>query len=568
MKTVGSQMAAFAAVGGTLQRRLRPFITYIVLLVAVVLAYGWLFHVIMAWEGQDHSWFTGVYWALTVMSTLGFGDITFHSDVGRAFSSVVLLTGMVLLLIIMPFLFIQHVYAPWLEQRTQGRIRELRQIPARVRDHVLICTNDPVALGLIHQLQLAGVPAYVIEPEPGRALQLRDAGIPVLTGEIDSVDTYRAARVEHARLVFANESDTVNSNIVLTVRELSASVPIAAVAESEDSVDVLEMSGATHVLPLKRRLGEHLANRASALSAHANVIGRFHDLLLAEFPVHNTPLQGKTIRDTRLREFTGVTIVGVWDHARLKPARPDLELTPQCVPVVIGTAAQIEELNEILVIYDANPSPVLVIGGGKVGRAAASALKRRAIPVHVVERNAELEPKIRGIPDRLFIGDAADREVLDQAGILETPSILLTTHDDAMNIYLSVYCRRLNPEARILTRVTHERNIEAIRRAGADFVLSYASFGVQTVFAIVRDREIVVLGEDVNLFYVRLPSSLANKTLAEAEIGARTGLAVIGVQRNGNVETDLGRDMRLPVDGELVVLGSTEQRARFQELYR
>ena len=568
MKTVSSQMAALVAASGNLRRKVRPFVSYIVLLVAVVLAYGWLFHVIMAWEGQRHSWFTGIYWALTVMSTLGFGDITFQSDLGRVFSSIVLLTGIVLLLIIMPFLFIQHVYAPWLERRTRGRIRELRSLPASVQDHVLICHDDPIALGLIHQLHLAGVPAYLIEPDPERALQLLDAGLPVLTGEVDSVETYRAARAEHARLVFANESDTVNSNIVLTVRELSESVPIAAVADFEDSIDVLEMSGATHVLPLKQRLGEHLANRASAQSAHANVIGRFHDLLLAEFPVHNTPLQGKTIRETGLREHTGVTIVGVWDHARLKPARPDLELTPHCVPVVIGTAAQIEDLNEILVIYDANPSPVLVIGGGKVGRAAASALKRRAVPVHVVERMAELEPKIRGIPDRLFIGDAADRDVLDEAGIADTPSILLTTHDDAMNVYLSVYCRRLNPAARILTRVTHERNIEAIRRAGADFVLSYASFGVQTVFSIVRGREIVVLGEDVNLFYLRLPPSLADKTLAQAEIGARTGLNVIGIQQNGRVETELARDLRLPRDGELVVLGSTEQRIRFKELYK
>jgi Trk K+ transport system NAD-binding subunit len=144
---------------------------------------------------------------------------------------------------------------------------------------------------------------------------------------------------------------------------------------------------------------------------------------------------------------------------------------------------------------------------------------------------------------------------------------LLTTHDDAVNIYLTVYCRRLNPEARILTRVTHERNIEAIRRAGADFVLSYASFGVQTVFSIVRGREIVVLGEDVSLFYIKVPSALAGKTLAEAEIGARTGLNVIAIQRNGRVHTELGRELRLPSESELVALGSTEQRMRFTEAY-
>lgn len=567
MKTIGSQLAALVTGGGKLRQQLAPFARYVALLIAVVLFYGWLFHVIMAWEGQEHSWFTGVYWALTVMSTLGFGDITFESDLGRVFSSVVLLSGIVLLLIILPFLFIRFVYAPWLEQQSRGRLRALRSVPAETAGHVLICANDPIALGLIRRLDLASVPAYVIEPDADRAMLMRNVGLPVVTGEIDAVDTYRSAGAARARLVLANASDTVNSNIVLTVRELSASLPVIALVEMEDSIDVLELSGATHVLPLKQRLGEHLANRVSAGTAHANVIGKFHDLLLVEFPAHNTPLQGRTIRETRLREFTGVTIVGVWERGRFQPPRPDLALSPFSVPVAVGTAEQIEELNEMLVIYDANPNPVLVIGGGKVGRAAARALKRREIPVHLVERNPALEPEIQGIPDRLFLGDAADRRILDEAGIAETPCILLTTHDDAMNVYLTVYCRRLNPAARILTRVTHERNVEAIQRAGADFVLSYASFGVQTVFSIVLEREFVMLGEGVDLFYLGLPPSLSGKTLAEAAIGARTGLNVIGIQRDGQVITNVPPEQRLAKGSMLVALGSAGQRERFGAVY-
>ena len=567
MKTIGSHLATLFTEETKLRRQLAPFVKYVVLLVVVVLLYGWLFHAIMAREGQEHSLFTGVYWALTVMSTLGFGDITFESDLGRAFSTLVLMTGMVLLLIILPFLFIRVVYAPWLEQRSRSRIRSLQSVPEGLAGHVLICANDPIAPGLIRRLQLADVPVYVIEPDADRAMHMQDVGTPVFMGEVDSVDTYRAARVAQARLVLANASDTVNSNIVLTVRELSESVPIVALAEVEDSIDVLELSGATHVLPLTHQLGEHLANRVSAGRSHANVIGKFHDLLLAEFPVHNTPFQGRTIRDTRLREFTGATIVGVWERGRFLPARPDLELSPLSVPVAIGTPEQIAELDEVLVIYDANPNPVLIVGGGKVGRAAAAALKRREIPVHMVERDPELKAQIASIPERLFLGDAADRRVLDAAGIAETPSVLLTTHDDAMNIYLTVYCRRLNPDARILTRVTHERNVEAIQRAGADFVLSYASLGVQTVFSIVQGRELVVLGEGVDLFYVPLPPSLADKTLADAGIGARTGLNVIGVQKDGQIDTNLPPDRRLVKGSTLLALGSAEQRERFGEVY-
>jgi uncharacterized protein with PhoU and TrkA domain len=115
--------------------------------------------------------------------------------------------------------------------------------------------------------------------------------------------------------------------------------------------------------------------------------------------------------------------------------------------------------------------------------------------------------------------------------------------------------------------VTHERNVEAIQRAGADFVLSYASFGAQTVFSIVRDKELVVLGEGVDLFHVPLPPSLTGRTLTEADIGARTGLNVIGVRVYGRMEANPHPDKKLVGGAELVALGSTAARERFRTTF-
>jgi Trk K+ transport system NAD-binding subunit len=566
MKTLVSLLTSF--MGQRTQRpRTRALVYYALMLFSVVLLYGWLFHVIMAHEGQEHSWFTGVYWALTVMSTLGFGDITFTSDLGRAFSTFVLVTGVVMLLIILPFLFIRMVYAPWLDQRNRSRWKALRRIPREAEGHVVICANDPIALGLIRRLELAGVPAYLIEPDPNRAIQMHDEGVPVIAGEVDSIETYENARIERARLVFANSSDTVNTNIVLTVRERAPAIPVVAIADSVDSVDILELGGVNHVLTLTLLLGEHLAKRVSAGNVRANIIGHFHQSLLAEFPVKHTPLEGRTIRDSGLREELGVNVVGVWHEGRLLPADPDLELSSLSVPVVIASEEQVETIDAMLIIHEANTNPVIIIGGGRVGRAAAETLKQNDVKVHVVERSRDLEAELIDIPDRLFIGDAADRSVLDAAGIQEAPSILLTTHDDAMNVYLTVYCRRLNPEARILTRVTHERNIDAIQRAGANYVLSYASLGVQIVTSIVRDRELIVLGEGVEVYYIPLPKQLAGKTLAETGIGARAGLNVIGIDQDGQVRTDLTAGQVLESGCTLVTIGGPEQRRAFQQLY-
>ncbi len=565
MKFLASQLATFLSERQA-QQNVRALLKYLAFLVAIILLYAVLFHVIKAnVEGERHSWVTGVYWTLTVMSTLGFGDITFQSDIGRVFSIVVLMSGIVLLLIVLPFVFIRHFYAPWLEAPV--RLQAPRRVPPETSGHVLICAWDTIAPGLVERLEQRGIPYFVLEGDVARAATLRGEGISVIAGELESCATYQAAQVNRARLVLANCADTTNTNITLTVREVAPEVPIVAVVEDEDSIDILELSGASHVLPLKQRLGEHLANRINAGHAQARIVGRYHDLIIAEFTVRNTPLVGKSIRDTKLREVFGISVVAVWERGRLLPTTPDTPLSNSSVPIAVGTEAQMEKLDELLVIYDTNYNPVLVIGGGKVGSATAHALRRAEIKVHIIDHDESLRGPLAAVADRVFIGDAADRTVLEHAGLAEAPAVLLTTNDDAMNIYLAVYCRRLNPDLRIVSRITRERNLEAIHRAGADFVLSYASLGVETIYSSLVGRESVVLGETLDLFHLPVPPSLSGQTLAESGIGARTGLNVIAIRNNGHVTTNIAPTHLLESGSELVVIGDVRQRHAFSEAF-
>ena len=563
MKFLPSQLAYL--LGETQSRRnLKALFKYLVFLAAVVVVYALVFHLIMTEvEGRDHSWVTGIYWTLTVMSTLGFGDITFESDVGRLFSILVLLTGIVLLLIVLPFAFIRFFYAPWLE--AQIRVRAPRQAAPGTAGHVIISHFEAVARGLVRKLDLMAIPYFVLEPDSTRAAELHNEGVRVVAGLLDAPATYEALRARDALAVFACGNDPTNTNITLTVRELGDAIPVIAVAEDQESIDLLELAGATHVLPLKQRLGEQLAGRVNAGHAAAYVVGRFKDLQIAEFPVHGTPLVGRTIRDTRLRQTLGLNIVGVWERGRLLAAHPDLTLTASSVPVVVGTADQIAELDTLLVIYDTNYNPVVVIGGGKVGVAAVEALRKKGMAVHLVEKDELLRERLAGVPDRLFLGDAADRAVIMEAGLAEAPSVLLTTNDDAINIYLAVYCRRLNPAHRIVSRITHERNLEAIHRAGADFALSYTSLGVESVFALLAGREMVLVGEGVEFFALEIPESLAGRSLAETQLGARTGLNVIAVETAEGFTANPPADLPLPAQGKLLALGCSGQRQRFRE---
>lgn len=566
MKFITSQLLSFL-IPANVRPNLRALASYSLLLVATVALFAAGFRLIMYHvEGQEHSWVTGVYWTLTVMTTLGFGDITFHSDLGRLFSIVVLLTGVVLLLIVLPFVFIRFFYAPWMESRM--RFHAPRAVPPGTQGHVILCGLDSLATSLMARLRLHGITHFVIEPDPLKAMQLHIDGVPVVTGGVEDRATYEALEVTQARMVIANCADTINTNITLTIRDLSPQVPIAAVAEREQSIDLLELTGSNHVLPLKRRLGESLANRVNAGNLHCHIVGRMGDLLIAEFPVHNTPLVDRSLREMQLRETFGLNVVAVWERGRLVPVTPDTILADGSFPVVMGSDEQITNLDTYLVIYNTNFNPVIVIGGGKVGCVATQTLRDRGVTVHMIEREEVLRSSLEGVADQLFIGDAADRELLMGAGLADAPSVLLTTNDDAMNIYLAVYCRRLNPELRVISRITHERNIEAIHRAGADFVLSYASLGAEAIMSLLQSRESVILGEGFDLFYIPVPASLAGLPLATSHIRARTGLNVLALRRPDGEVIPVTASTVLDPDCELVMLGSEPQRLDFTKEFR
>jgi Trk K+ transport system NAD-binding subunit len=543
----------------------RALLAYLAFLAFLVTLYSVLFHIIKAnVEGEQHSWITGFYWTLVVMTTLGFGDITFTSDTGRFFSIVVLLSGVIFLLVMLPVLFIRLFYAPWLEARV--RLRAPRRVPDHTAGHIIIAEFDAIAIGLIERLRSEGIHYYVIEPDPTQAAKLVGEGVWVVAGENDSRRSYEAMRATSARMVLANCEDTVNTNITLTTREVAPDVPIVAIAEEEDSIDILQLAGATTVLPLKTQLGEYLATRVAGGRAEAHVMGSLGDLQIAELPARDTPFAGLTVRDTHLRQRTGLNLVGFWERGRLRPAYPQSQIQPDSVIVVAGGQKQMEAFNREIGTTSGSRL-VLIIGAGKVGQAAARALRRKGLTVHGIDRTAPALAALRADVDVVFEGDAADRQLLEHAGINEAASVLLTTNDDAMNIYLAVFCRRLNPQLRIVSRITHERNVEAIHRAGADFVLSYTTLGVEAILSLLRGQEPILVGEGVELFTIPVPPRLAHKPLRDSAIGSDTGLSVVAVKRGDQLLPHLTAETVLLPDMQLLMLGSREQRRAFSDAF-
>ena len=541
----------------TKRRNFRSLVRFIFILLAQVSASAVLFQIIMVLEGQQHSWITGFYWTLSTMSTLGYGDITFATDTGRIFSILVLLSGMIFMLVLLPFTFIELFYEPWIKARAASRVP--RSVSKEMEGHVILTFYGPVAMALIPKLNKFNYPYVVILPELDDVQLLSDKGINVIHGELNDPRTYHQARVEQAALVATTREDVVNTSVVFTVRGITEKTQVIATARDEVAMDVLKLAGCNRVLDLTHLMAEALARRAVGGKTFSHIVGRIDDLLIAEVDAAQTTLVGMAYNEAQWK--TSVSIVGFWARGNFQIGQPESIIEANTVLVMAGSTANLREFNENYknetILQDW--APVIIIGGGRVGRQTADALKRRNIDYVIVE---PLQERIRDNDNYIF-GSAADRSILQKAGIDKAPTVIITTRDDETNIYLTIFCRLLRPDIQIISRCTLDRSVAGLHRAGSDIVMSYASMGSDALFNLLQRSDLLMIAEGLNVFKIRVPKELAGKTLAEANIRHRTGCSVIGIDSNDKTMTNPGPDSALPGDGDMVLIGTPEGETEF-----
>ena len=90
---LGAYVAEFVALGQALTASRRKILVFLSFVLLVVLVMGTLMYVVEGPENGFTSIPVGVYWAITTMTTVGFGDITPHTDLGRVIASVMMLLG-------------------------------------------------------------------------------------------------------------------------------------------------------------------------------------------------------------------------------------------------------------------------------------------------------------------------------------------------------------------------------------------------------------------------------------------------------------------------------------------
>lgn len=483
------------------------------------------------------------------MSTLGLGDITFQSDLGRLFNVLVSVSGLAYILVLVPFTLVK------LFQSTE---RIHRELPRTIRDHVILTHYDHVSLTLIKKLNQYRVPYVLLAPTLSEASELMDKGLNIVSGELDDQETYRKIHMNQSAGVVLTGNHFINTSATYAVRQVSTTIPVVSTADTESAELVLLSSGASNVIKLSDMMGKALARRITAGDALAHDIGYFDNLKIAEATVKGTPLVNKTLGLSRLRELAGVSVVGIWDKGKFSTATVDSKISDRSVLVLAGSQEQIDLYNEMFCIYNVSIGQVLIIGGGKVGRSLGTALRERELDYKIIEKNPAL-----AISEKYITGDASDKDLLIRSGLMSSPAIAITTDDDSLNIFLTTLIRKLRPDIQIISKSNLDRTVELLYGAGCDFVMSFASMGANSIFNLLKKGNILMIAEGVDVFRVDVPRKLSGKTISESTVREKSGCSIIAIASGELIKINPDPSMVMEAGQSIILIGNFEAETKF-----
>ena len=127
--------------------------------------------------------------------------------------------------------------------------------------------------------------------------------------------------------------------------------------------------------------------------------------------------------------------------------------------------------------FDLFEGHIVILGYGDLTEPLLEEIGDREF-VLVTDDN-EIANRYRNRDINVVLGDPSEDEPLQQAGIENASAVIVATENDAEDAFSILTARELNPDARIVAAATARRNLQKLKRAGADTVLSPAMIGGQ-----------------------------------------------------------------------------------------
>ena len=183
----------------------------------------------------------------------------------------------------------------------------------------------------------------------------------------------------------------------------------------------------------------------------------------------------------------------------------------------------------------------------------------------VVESNPESVHRARQRNFLLIEGDASMDATLIEAGIAHARCLLAASDSDSGNTYITLTAKAMNPNALVVSRAGQPANIERMRRAGADRVISPYQIGgrrmaLSALQPLVLDFIDTLTGgrpdQRIVAEFIATPESCLSGCTLEQAVTGRANALVLAIQKaDGKIIVGPSSSAVVQPDDRLIVLG-------------
>lgn len=533
------------------QQRLIALIVGLPILVALLAA---LYYFGMEYlEDDPRTYLESIAWTSETLTSTGYGhDSKWEHPVMVTFVMATQFLGVSFIFLLFPFYLV-----PFFEETFEGRLP--RRLPKKLSDYVLIYRAGPAVTGLVGHLERSNTRVVVFEEEEHAARRLVERGQRVIYGSLEDGDI--EPLVPDARAIVCNGPDDDNGAVILAARLQGFAGDIYALAEDPFHRDPMIRAGATVVYTPRHILAAALAARASeAISPRVGGVSLLPDFEVIELRItKDSPLAGKTLAQSNLRELTGATVIGWWEEGHFNSNTvSDRALAPGTILVTVGPKSSEAALKELATRLP-RTGPLFIAGYGEVGQKVAQLLSDVGEESMIVLDKEEGE----GVD---VVGDALDRQVLAKANAGESRAVIVSLDSDSATLFATSVIRDLIPTVPIIARVNRAENRKRILRAGADFALSLGEVADELLSQHLLGERAQSHEPHVRVVKRAAKAALRGKTLAQLGLSA-TGVTILAIGRGDDTMVELTGQTAIQVSDTLFCCGAPEAIRRFDKRF-
>lgn len=322
----------------------------------IIIVSSILIYVMEANNPHSHikTLFDAIYWSVVTIFTVGYGDFVPVTTEGRTVAMIIITAGIAVISFATSI-----VVSAFTEKLDEIKEEKFIEDISKINEFYLICGYSPLAHQIAHHFHKHGHDVVIVDKDHQKVTEAQKEGYVALCYDPASLHTYHTLRIDFDRQVIAaillQDSDVFNVYTALTIRELTAVIPLYSILLQHENRRKLSLAGINEIVytqELIALMSKEVSGRPVAFEVIHALQSENSGVFIEEIML-DSKTKGRFFEVYHLPLFyKRLIVLGLYQSQKKKfvfnPKENAIEIKNADVAIVIGTRILIDEFKVLI----------------------------------------------------------------------------------------------------------------------------------------------------------------------------------------------------------------------------